>query len=225
MPTATPLYCAVLTGDIVRSGRLSPQKFKTVQEILQRGSQELSLRFPNRMPLPIEVFRGDSWQLLVTDPGAALRIGLYFRGFLRAEAGADTRLSIGVGAVDSMPLRSVGESRGDAFRISGELLDKRSPSRMRFGISSQHPVDWWEERSIAVLLAVLDVFVTRWTSAQARAVCGALLDWTQEQIAERWVGEAITQQAAGQHLARAGWDGVHEAVGYYEEVMKKWRPQ
>jgi len=228
MPRSVAQYQAVITGDIVRSRGLSSQKFKDVQEIIKRGGNELRLRFPQVTQLPIEVFRGDSWQLVISDPASALRISLYFRAYLRAEAGSstvDTRLSIGVGTIDTAPENRVGEGRGEAFRLSGEWLDKKLPSRMRFAISHQSPEESWRERSIVALLYVLDVVVTRWTSAQSRAVCGALLEWKQERIAESWPGEPITQQAAGQHLARAGWDGVREAVTYYEELMRAWGPQ
>lgn len=228
MPKSVAQYQAVITGDIVRSQGLSSQKFKDVQEIIKRGGEELRLRFPDVTPLPIEVFRGDSWQLVVSEPANALRIALYFRAYLRAEAGSarvDTRLSIGVGTIDSAPEQRVGEGRGEAFQLSGEGLDKKHASRMRIAVARRQPDESWQERSIVALLCVLDVVVTGWTSAQSRAVCGALLDWKQERIAESWPGEPITQQAAGQHLARAGWDGVREAVVYYEELMRAWGAQ
>jgi len=225
MSSSFPQYQAVITGDVVRSGRLSNQKFRNVQEIIKRGGDELSQRFPQSMPLPIQMFRGDSWQFVVMKPVDALRIALFFRAYLRAEATIDTRLSIGVGTIDSPSQQSVGEGRGEAFVLSGAWLDKKTPSRMRFAMSNQTPDTWWPARSIAAVLSVLDVVVARWTSAQARAVCGALLEWKQERIAENWPGEPITQQAAGQHLARAGWEGAREALSYYEEVMVKWWSQ
>jgi hypothetical protein len=118
---------AVVTGDVVQSARLSSQKFKDVQEIIRHASDEVAQFFPDRAPFPIEVFRGDSWQLLITDPTDALRIGLFLRAYLRANAKhVDTRISIGVGPIDTQPAQTVGEGRGEAFRLSGELLDKKS---------------------------------------------------------------------------------------------------
>ena len=212
-------YHAVVTGDIVRSTRLSKEAFQAVQDAIVRAGEELARHFPGRLPYPVELFRGDSWQMFLPDPGDALRLGLFVRAFVRAEAGrVDTRIAIGVGSVDKMPERSVGDGRGDAFRISGELADVKGGSRMRFAIIHE-PAAWWQERSISAVLTVLDGMVSRWTSAQGTAVCGALLGRKQEQIAEQWPRRPITQQSAGQHLARAGWDGVREAVEYYEDVM------
>ena len=229
MPTA-PHYYAVVTGDIVRSTRLSREKFRDVQDSITRAGGDLATHLPGRLPFPIELSRGDSWQLFVPDPGDALRMALFVRAFIRAEAErVDTRFSIGVGTVDKLPDRTVGDGRGDAFRLSGERIENKRAPRMQFAMehdATQMRADgWWEDRSISTMLAVMDAVVTRWTSAQATAVRGALLNWKQEQIAETWPHGPITQQSASQHLDRAGWAGVYEALDYYEDVMKKWGPR
>jgi hypothetical protein len=166
----------------------------------------------------------------VPDPADALRMALFVRAFIRAEADrVDTRFAIGVGAVDKMPEQSVGDGRGDAFRLSGERIENKRGPRMQFAMehdaTRERTDGWWEDRSLSTLLAVMDVVVARWTSAQATAVRGALLDWKQEQIAETWPHGPITQQSAWQHLDRAGWVGVHAALDYYEDVMKRWSPR
>lgn len=51
------------------------------------------------IPYPVDVFRGDSWQLLINDPEKFFEIALYFRSLLKAkseESNIDTRVSIGV---------------------------------------------------------------------------------------------------------------------------------
>lgn len=215
-------YHAVVTGDIVGSGRLTPAAFRQVQGAITRAGKDLAKQFPGALPLPIELARGDSWQLYLPDPVPSLRIALYVRAFIRARAErADTRFAIGVGGVDTKPKKSVGDGRGEAFRLSGDLVEKKRGSRMRFAIAPGPPEAWWRERSINAALTALDVTASKWTSAQATAVCGALLGGTQAQIAEGWPGKSITQQSAGQHLARAGWDGVAEVIGYYEDVMTR----
>lgn len=216
-------YYAVVTGDIVGSTHLSKKGFAEVQAAIVRAGDDFTRRFDGRAPSPIELFRGDSWQALCSHARDALRFALFVRAHLKAETGVDTRFAIGVGSVDKMPDKSVGDGRGDAFRISGELADDKRTSRMRFGMAAT-PDGENEARAISTLLAVLDIVVTQWTSAQARAVRGALLGWKQEEIAAKWTPGAITQQSAGKHLARAGWDGVSAALEYYEEVMSKWSP-
>jgi hypothetical protein len=212
--------CAVITGDIVHSRRLSDEGFADVHAAIQRASNNIRPHFPE-IPLSTEVFRGDSWQLMVTKPSSSFRIALYFRAFLRAETKADTRFAIGVGPVDSISEASYSE-RGPAFVLSGTLLDKRSTARMCFGLveNSLHSSG---SDDINVIMNLLDFIVRRWTSAQSRAVCGALLGQTQENIAESWPDGPITQQAASQHLARAGWDTAEQALSYFEKVASRWR--
>lgn len=224
MTPQLPQYCAVVTGDLVRSRHLSPARFESVQEAMRRGGDEIHQQFQGQAPLPLEQFRGDGWQLLVSRPENAFRIALYFRAFLRAEANVDTRFAIGVGTIEPLTANDISTGRGEAFLLSGDLLDQKSSVRMRFAGPRARSLDDGAQ-GIEVILVVLDELVRRWTPSQARAVCGALLDWTQEKIAENWPEEPITQQAASQHLARAGWDGIRRAVGYYEDVMKRWFPK
>jgi len=226
MPSPQPYHAAV-TGDIVQSTRLAREQFREVQDAITNAGAELARHFPQRMPLPVELSRGDSWQIFVLDPADSLRMALYMRAFIRAQTGVDTRISIGVGSVDKMPEKSVGDGRGEAFRLSGDMAEKKRAPRMRFAME---PDDTPEDgggmsRAISTILTVLDVVVARWTSAQATAVRGALLGWKQEEIAEKWPAKPITQQSAWQHLDRAGWDGVETAIDYYESVMKKWSPR
>jgi hypothetical protein len=219
---ATLHYGAVITGDIVGSSRLSRDEFRKAQGAIVRAGRELELHFPGKMPFPIELSRGDSWQIFLPDPVDALRMALFVRAFILAEAErVDTRVAIGVGAVDKMPEKSVGDGRGDAFRLSGDLVEKKRGGRIRIAIGGPPEVAR-ENRALSTMVTVLDEVVSRWTSAQATAVQGALLGRTQEEIATQWPGKAITQQAAGQHLARAGWDGTQEVIDYYEDVMRQW---
>jgi hypothetical protein len=227
---------AVITGDIVRSGRLSSEGFGRVQEFLLHAGEEIRQRFSDQVPLPLDVFRGDSWQLLVTTPRPALRIALHMRAFLRAEADVDTRFAIGIGPIDAVPAKSVATGRGEAFRLSGAMLDWKVATNMRFAVAGHAPdnahdlisslgeesADERDARAISLALLILDIIARNWTRAQARAVCGALLEGTQEKIAESWPGEPITQQAVHQHLARAGWDGVRETLLFYEDISGRW---
>lgn len=254
MKSQTIHYYAVVTGDIVKSSRLPRARFREVQDVIRSGGVELQKQFPLGTAFQIQLFRGDSWQLLVPDPGHALRLALYLRAYVRAEShGVDTRFAIGVGPVDNLPEGNVSDGRGEAFRISGELADDKRSSRMKFGlfrqdrsssasdysrvlledepdrnmsfgITTDHLDGWWEEYSVSTLLTVLDVTASRWTPAQATALCGAIRGWKQEQIAQNWPDTPITQQSASQHLTRAGWDAVRASLEYYEHIMSRWSP-
>lgn len=116
---------AVITGDIVGSSKLKPAERKELHTALKDTSDKLTEHFKQLVPLRVEIFRGDSWQLLVIDPAQSLRIGLFFRAFLRGKMKStrvDTRISIGVGSIDLIPEGSISSGDGEAFRSSGEAL-------------------------------------------------------------------------------------------------------
>jgi len=61
-------YYAVVTGDIVGSSQLSLGRRANLPRIILRGSNELRSRFPGLIPTDVEIFRGDSWQFVVSQP-------------------------------------------------------------------------------------------------------------------------------------------------------------
>ena len=61
----------VLTGDIVASSALGRRRLDAVFEALAAAGAEVTDWAGGRGP---ERFRGDGWQLLIEDPGRALRM-------------------------------------------------------------------------------------------------------------------------------------------------------
>ena len=207
---------AVLTGDIVRSSKLSGKDRPRLHSAISTAADDLRRHFNAAIPYDIDVFRGDSWQLLVSDPRQALRVALYFRARLRSQfddAKVDTRIAIGIGGVDFLPESGVSTGDGDAFRRSGWAFEELGrSSRMAFSAAEN-------ARCIDVVVRLVDHPATYWTARQAYAVSQALFGHTQEEIAESWVDRPITQQAVAQHLARAGWHAVDTAVSFFEEFI------
>lgn len=208
---------AVLTGDIVGSTKLSGDQRRRLHDVLAEVSEELRQRFGTAIPYELDVFRGDSWQIMVTEPRLALRVALRFRARLRSrfeDVKVDTRVGIGVGGVDFLPEKGVSTGDGDAFRRSGWAFEELTRGeRMAFAGRGPH------SRCLDVCVRLIDYPAAHWTARQAYAVAEALLGHTQEEIAEGWMDRPITQQAVAQHLARAGWHAVDTAVGYFEETI------
>ncbi|HKJ89198.1 MAG TPA: hypothetical protein VKA48_11915, partial [Gammaproteobacteria bacterium] len=97
-----PIY-AVLTGDLVRSSTLSADELQRVQDGLRTAARELAVASWAADSLVVgelDLFRGDSWQLLLRRPGPALRAALFLRSTLLAQGIADTRIAIGHGTVE-----------------------------------------------------------------------------------------------------------------------------
>jgi hypothetical protein len=209
---------AVLTGDIVGSSKLTKAARAKLPGLIKRASSETQKAFPELVPLPVDVFRGDSWQLLVSDTARSLRVALYFRACLRSQSergkGLDTRVAIAIGAVDFVPADRVSEGDGEAYRLSGSALEGLAASRyLAVKVAAgQLPA------GLDVTVQLLDAVAQGWTGKQAQAVAGALRGWTQEKIAEKWPAR-ISQPAVTKHLAKAFWPSVEAAVAFVEGTL------
>jgi hypothetical protein len=217
MAKTTPDVIAVLTGDVVDSSQLDRQERRTLPGVLRAAAKELQRAFGKAVPYDLEIFRGDSWQLVVTEPTLGIRAALFFRACVIAESPEgkrlDTRVAVAVDRIDFVPKRNISEGDGAAYRASGESLDQLGVGT-RLTLAAPGDQAW---RDVTVRL--VDAVVQDWTARQARAVAGRLRGWTQVQIAERWP-ERITQQSVARHLARSHWAAVEAAVLQLENSLK-----
>lgn len=211
---------AVLTGDIVGSSKLAKAVRQTLPAVIKRAAKETRKAFPDILPLDVEVFRGDSWQLLISDPVQSLRVGLFMRACLRSGTargrGLDTRVSIGIGAIDFVPASKVSEGDGAAYRASGQGLEGLPSGRfMNLSIAETENLN-----GLDALVGLVDALVQGWTGKQALAAAGALRGWTQEKTVSVWP-EKITQPAITKHLAAARWLAVEVALSEFETTLSK----
>ncbi len=208
---------AVITGDLVNSSKLESSRRRKAHEVMRRGSDELRAFLPAAVPLEIDVFAGDRWQILLSQSGCALRAALFYRVLLLAEAEVDTRLAAAIGTVDFVPGNRVSEGDGAAFRLSGRLLEQSGRYRMRFVAEDSSQSEVWD-----AMFVLADALISRrWTARSARAVSGALRGWSQAQIADLW-SPAISPPAVAQHLRAASWPAMEEAIRTFE---KHWGDQ
>jgi hypothetical protein len=212
---------AVITGDIISFSKLPTEHRQGLNRIMKKGSEAVRKTFKGTVPLEADVFRGDSWQLLVSDAAVSLRVGLFLRAYLRAAIGIgtnklDTRMAIGVGTVDFVPDDRVSSGDGEAYRYSGNALEQMSrASNMCFrfpGREIEEPLD--------VLIHLLDVLAMNWSDKQALAITGALQGLKQEEIGRLWK-PPITQQSVNRHLQRAGWFAIEKAIKFFENSLKR----
>ena len=181
---------AVLTGDIVKSTSYSRDERDALFAALKAGAEAVEA-LQNLPPL-FERFSGDSWQMLV-QPKLALRACLLMRAFIRQESKAfETRISVGVGAVEPLSPEGLGASDGAAFQASGRGLAALKGAR-NFSVNTP---------DLPVFI-LADEISKKWTQAQARVLSISLMRPrpTQESIAGA-VG--ISQQSVQNHLVAAG---------------------
>lgn len=213
--------CAVITGDLINSSKLSPKEWEKLHAVMNEGSRLLRESFKEIVPLDVDIFRGDSWQMLVLEPAKALRISLFYRAMIRAKMemrSLDTRMAIAIGKIDSIPKTRVSEGHGEAYKLSGEALDSlyRSKSGNLYFVheNDEHAA------TLDIIVRLIDAIATRWTDKQALAISGALKGMKQEDIADKLWEKKITQQAIAQHLSRAGWNALEKGIDFFEKKLK-----
>jgi len=213
---------AVITGDIVASSRLAKDRRTHHFEYMEMGFEALREAFGKDTLMAADVASGDRWQMLLREPHKALRVALFYRAFLRARMESHnfhSRVAIGIGSVIYVPRSSLTKGDGEAFHLSGRALDRMRGHVPSDGTMRLEFPQLEKANELNVLLVLLEELASRWTDRQALAMTGALQGWTQERIAENWWSKKITQQAVAQHLARAGWYAIEEAIRYSEDVL------
>ncbi len=202
---------AVLTGDIIRSSRLSPEALDAAMTALARGAAAMSL-WDGATPARFGRFRGDGWQCLAPAPAQALRAALFLRANLRAiDRDADTRISIGIGA-GLLPSEGLEAASGPAFEVSGRGLDQ-------MGRTQQFAVAWAEPPRgagvIAAIYALADEVSRLWTPKQAELLVETLSpgDESQEALAAQ---RGVSQQAVAKHLSRGSDWALRRAIAAVE---------
>lgn len=189
-------FCAVLTGDLIRSRKADTAAVGATFEILSDAAAvfgatwDLDLRFTR--------YRGDGWQIVLTKPGLLLDAALYFITRLKAgQTGIATRLSIGVGPAETLGTRDLSDATGPAFFVSGDHLGTMGRNRMMTlngqGIGPAQ----------VAIIDLAEWIASGWTAAQAEAVAIHLEGQLsrQEDIAEKL---GVTRQAVQSRLSGAG---------------------
>jgi hypothetical protein len=212
-------YYAALTGDVIKSSRLSAAVRSELHDAILKAGGELEKFFPGLVVDGINVFRGDSVQFLLSDPAKALRTALFFRAALKGAGDplrVDMRFAIGIGTIDFMPEESKGGADGEAYRLSGPALDSMSPKQtLRLALPLTGATHSCPE-ALKTTVALAGTLAERWTAKQALAVKGALLGYTQDEICHLWP-TPVSRQAVAKNLDAAGWFAVELAVKCFEE--------
>ncbi len=215
---------AVITGDIINSSRIREGDRENLLKELKHSFYEINERLIREVKTPVEMYRGDSFQMVIKKPDQALLISLIIRAKLRGITTSqkkegvnywDARISIGIGGIDYEAEKIV-ESDGEAFQLSGRGLDDMR-KKQRLSIYTIWP-EVNDEMEVACALS--DVIVNRWTVSQAKVIYPYLLEnKTQQELAEEF---EITQGAISQRLTEAGnMDAMKLFIKRFEKLIKR----
>ncbi|MCD4669424.1 MAG: SatD family protein [Actinomycetia bacterium] len=223
---------AVITGDLVKSSRIKDEDIGAVLKSLKRSFNEINNYLLSGDGL-FEIYRGDSFQIVVKKPEKALLVSILLRSCLRTFqpslnthiktnaqktiylAYSDARISIGIGTINYNE-GDIVEWQGDAFKRSGQLLDRMIKGNKRLGINTPW-VKINKELEVESMLA--DAIISRWTATTAETIYQYLLyQKSQREIAEQF---NIKQPSVHKRLVKYGnIDGIEFFIKRYNELVK-----
>ncbi|NIY81116.1 hypothetical protein HCZ23_16765 [Celeribacter sp. HF31] len=154
---------AVLTGDLVNSTGLGPEKVERAFMALE-DCAEMQAEWMGGQSLHFTRHRGDGWQVALAEPKYALRSALCFRAALRALGEEfDSYIGIAEGDVEGEIGPDLNEETATVFAQSGEELEDLKTSRhFRMAHHSLQAID------AAIILA--DSIFQNWTPTQAETM-------------------------------------------------------
>lgn len=187
----------VITGDIINSTRKKSSIWlKSLKKELNKIGES---------PKAWEIYRGDSFQVLINKPEAALMVAIKIKAALKSAQNTSVRMALGIGN-RTYNASKITESNGSAFVHSGEKIELLKKERQNLSVKS----DWPDfDKEMNLYLRLLLIPMDSWT-VNAAEVVKAAIDYpskSQEEIG-KMVG--VKQNAVSNRLKRA----------YYAEMLE-----
>ncbi|MEZ5347147.1 MAG: SatD family protein [Pyrinomonadaceae bacterium] len=187
---------SVITGDIINSKSADPVQW------LEPLKDELNKYGPS--PKVWEIYRGDSFQLIIKDPGDAFLAAVKIKAAIKTRKNLDVRLAIGIGE-EKYDAETITESNGSAFVYSGEKLETLKKEKLNLAIKSDRD-SFDEELNLNIKLGL--IAMDNWTPNSAEAVKLALEN---QNLPQKELGQmlGLKQNTVSYRLKRA----------YFDEIM------
>lgn len=160
-------WIGVITGDIVNSTEiLNAGQREKLLEVMHRTVEEMN-QDDYCSNIRMEIYRGDSFQIIVEKAYDAMDVAIAIRAAIIANSSTDmrwdARIGIGIGKGEFITDK-VTESDGEAFHLSGKAFDSlERNSRMAILTPNE---DFNQE--LMVSSAFADDIISNWTPIQAK---------------------------------------------------------
>lgn len=200
------MFC-VITGDVINSAKKAPQKWlKLLKKELNRIGKS---------PKVWEIYRGDSFQVLINKPEDALLAAIKIKAALKTLQNIDARMALGLGSRTYNAPR-ITESNGSAFVHSGEKFEMLKNEKQNLSIKS----DWPDfDKEMNLLLKIILIPMDSWTINSAEAVKVAIENPGKSQE-ELGLMIGVKQNAVSNRLKRAYYGEVMEVNEMYKIKLK-----
>ena len=209
---------AVIIGDIINSRQIKDQSL---------WLDPLKKLFKNwgNSPQEWEIFRGDNFQLQISDPSDALQAVLKIKSLIKSlgteksnrTSPIDVRIAIGIGEIE-FEAKKISESNGKAFVRAGEKFEKLKIEKLTIAVNTE-----WQEfdRDINLYLKLAALQMDNWTISSAELFQHILFNNsnTQEDIG-RHLG--ISQHSVSRRMSRAHVEEIMEVEKMFRIKLKKY---
>ncbi len=187
----------IITADIVDSTHIETEARGELPQLIN----QLAIELHEICPVKVEMFRGDSFQVMVEEAEKAPLVAVLLRAGLRKSElrskskVIDARMSIGIGKVSYIN-EKVTLSDGEAFVLSGREFDELGKRKLSILTSSEEV-----NAELRVETAFLDDVISHWTRQQSECIFNALLtNAKQSQLAS---DDKTSRQNVGKKLSAA----------------------
>lgn len=203
---------AVLTGDLIASTRAGPGAVDRSIAALAGASAALS-GWQGNGDTRFTRFRGDGWQMCLTNSATLLHGMVHLTARLRAaNTGLSTRLSVAIGPYDRLGEAGLSAASGPVFALSGRNIDSLGPRDNGFVFAApDDPLAPWKR----AVLTLAWHQSNRWSPEQAEVVAwvvGPSLPTTDH--LSRQLG--ISRQAVQARLKASGIAALQPALAAFE---------
>lgn len=198
---------AIITGDIVGSSKVSPDIWL---KVLKKELNKIG-----KNPATWQIYRGDSFQLLVKNPMEALHHAINIKAAFKQIAPLDIRMSIGIGT-KTFDAPKITECNGSAFENSGERFENLKKESLNLAIKSP-----WNEFDIDMNLYIklALVIMNNWTENAAGIM---KLSMEHPELSQQQLGDLLhlKQNSISRRLKRAYQTEILEVMEMYVYKLK-----
>ena len=198
---------SIITADIIRSRKLSSKDWIT-------GLKKL-LNIYGKSPTNWEIYRGDEFQLEISNPEASLSAAILIKSYFKMLK-LDVRISIGIGE-KSYKSKKISESNGTAFSRSGEIFETLKKNKINLAVNSG---DENFNTEMNLILQLSATFMDNWLIQSAEFIKISLEnpDLSQEEIG---VILGINQAAVSRRRKRSNYDLMIATDNHFRAKVKK----
>ncbi len=199
----------VITGDLINSSALNDGQKNLLKMELERFTTK-----NHNVLLPVQFYRGDSFQLMVIKEKSA-RIAFIIEAIVFSITGTWARISIGIGSVSKISHDDVLQSEGEAFQLSGHQMDKMKDEGRLLKIALNNN-EFQPILSAAIYLA--ESIIWGWKPGQVKVIAQIPFVKTQKEIAEKL---NISEAAVSKAIKTSNWSAIDYFLNGFEETIKR----